>query len=222
MKDASLAEELLDIFGISGKEGCRGAHLKRWSSPTSKFSSLGEQLYDLLSSSSAVSILALRSYRTPRDEFLQSNSASTELSLLDVHTALDKLASKSQFSASSIRASADNSSKPRRTMLRDIFHKLDPFEAATLTQIILKDLRPILYPTKNASCSESLLRFNSASVHMLTLQEAMRIWDPSNSLLRCYKVRSTIEDAARLFNAGNNVPSGALGPEIGVPIQVCF
>ncbi|KAL5513320.1 hypothetical protein ACEPAH_3719 [Sanghuangporus vaninii] len=203
MREASLAKELINVFGISDKEGGRGANLKRWSSPTSNSSSLGEQLCDLLSYSSV------------------SIDADTELSLHNVNKVLNDLASKSRFSATSLQPSCVGSSEKRRNILSDIYRKLGPFEAAILTQIILKDLRPILYPAKNISCSESLLRFNSTAVHMLTLQEAMRIWDPSNALLSCYRVRSTIEDSVRLFE-GKQV--SALRPEIGIPVQIpkCF
>ncbi|KAL5492554.1 hypothetical protein ACEPAI_4001 [Sanghuangporus weigelae] len=221
MKEASLAKELINIFGISDKEGGRGANLKRWSSPTSTSSSLGEQLCDLLSCSSVVSLAASKYIRVAHNIIWQSTDAVNQLSLLGVNKVLDDLASKSRFSAPSLRPSCVGSSEKRRNILGDIYRKLGPFEAATLTQIILKDLGPILYPTKNISDSESLLRFNSTAVHMLTLQEAMHIWDPSNALLSCYRVQSTIEDSVRLFE-GKEV--SALRPEIGIPVQIpkCF
>ncbi|KAL5536761.1 hypothetical protein ACEPAF_584 [Sanghuangporus sanghuang] len=221
MREASLAKELINIFGTSDKEGGRGANLKRWSSPTSNSSSLGEQLCDLLSYSSVVSLVASKNVWVVHNIFWQSTNAVTQLSLHGVNKVLDDLASKSRFSATSLRPSCVGSFEKRRNILGDIYRKLGPFEAAILTQIILKDLRSILYPAKNISSPESLLRFNSTAVHMLTLQEAMHIWDPSNALLSCYKVQSTIEDYVGLFE-GKQV--SALRPEIGIPVQIptCF
>ena len=129
---------------------------------------------------------------------------------------MDELATKSGFSGPSIRSSVGRSARSRQNILQAAYRRLRPFEAAVLTQIILKDLRPIIYPVKSTSCTSSLLKFNSNAVHELTLYEVMRIWDPSGALLRCYQVRSTIEHAVALYEEG---PSRVVKPKLGVPIQ---
>lgn len=130
---------------------------------------------------------------------------------------LDELATTSSFSASAVRSSVKRPVRKRQNILQAAYRGLRPLEAAVLTQIILKDLRPVIYPVKDTSTTESLLDFNVTAIHELTLHEAMRVWDPSGTLLRCYRVQSTIERSIALFEEG---PSRIVAPRIGVPIQV--
>lgn len=64
-----------------------------------------------------------------------------------------------------------------RDVLARLYSDLPPFDAAVLTQIILKDLRPILYPLPAAGTTASLLSYNSNAVYMLTLEDALRDWN---------------------------------------------
>lgn len=149
---------------------------------------------------------------------IQKDEESRELYIEDINATLDNLASLSAYSAQSLRQSNSGPILTRKIILQAAYRGLRPFEAAVLTQIILKDLRPILYPIPKASTSRCLLDFDSKSLHVLTLQEAMRIWDPSYTLINTYKVRATIEDSVHLFERR----AGPVSPMIGIPVEVCF
>ncbi|THH32366.1 hypothetical protein EUX98_g1806 [Antrodiella citrinella] len=135
--------------------------------------------------------------------------------LQDVDMLLTELATTSPFSSASVRSAAP---KPRskRAILTELFRSLDDTEAAFMTQIILKDLRPIVYPIEETHYSTSLLLYNTNAINMLTKEEAMKIWDPSFKMLRAYSVRATLEAAAEIYED----PNAELTPRLGVPIGI--
>ena len=67
--------------------------------------------------------------------------------------------------------------------------------AAIITQIILKDLRPILYPLKATHYRAQLLEYNSKAVCMLTKEQAMKVWDPAGKLSQAARMCASIEEA---------------------------
>lgn len=134
-----------------------------------------------------------------------------------VDALLTELAASCAYSASSIRSAAVNP-RPRREVLSTLFCDASPDEAAFLTQIILKDLRPVLYPLKETHYSTSLLQYNSNAVVMLSKEEAMKIWDPSLKMLHAYRVSATLDAAAAICDD----PHAVIEPQIGVPITVCL
>lgn len=144
----------------------------------------------------------------------QDQNSETSLSMTDVDTLLNELAATSAFSSSSVRQTSNKRS--RQAILHDLFQTLPAFDAAVLTQIILKDIRPVIYPIKTTSSVQSLKNFNSNAVHLLTLSEAFRIWDASGTLGKCYRMQATLEDAINLFSAG----ASDIRPQVGVPIEV--
>ena len=135
--------------------------------------------------------------------------------MTDVDDLLTELAATSAFSSPSIRQASRK--RTRQQILQELYKDLQPLDAAIVTQIILKDLRPIIYPVKTTGDIESLINFNTKAIHCMTLTEAFKLWDPSNTLVKCYKVRATLEDAIELFESPQ---ARNPQPTIGVPIEV--
>lgn len=142
------------------------------------------------------------------------------LSISQVDDLLDELASNSGFSHQSIRNVYPNRvRRGRLSLLKALFRPLSPMDASFLTQIILKDLRPVLYPLHVHHYSSALLDFNTTSVHMLTKEHAMKVWDPSCWMLKAYRVRSTIDEAAASFELPPHQREPNI-PRVGIPVQV--
>ena len=90
-----------------------------------------------------------------------------------------------------------------------------------MTQIILKDLRPLLYPLPRSAShyTAALLQYKSNAVAMLTKEGAMHAWDPTGRMSLIFKSRANLEETARAYEslqAGEVLPQ----PEFGVPVQV--
>lgn len=142
------------------------------------------------------------------------------LSIPQVDALLDELASNSGFSHRSIRnAYPKRLRRGRLPLLKALFRPLSPMDASFLTQIILKDLRPVLYPLYVHHYSSALLDFNTTSVYMLTKEHAMKVWDPTCWMLKAYRVRSTMDEAAASFELPAHQRDANL-PQIGTPVQV--
>ena len=94
---------------------------------------------------------------------------------------------------------------------------LSPFESAVITQIILRDLRPLLYPgTLGMHTTAALKAYNSRSYHILTKWEAMKLWD--RALPGAYRARGSFEAACAAWDSGCLV--AASSPLFGVPVEV--
>ena len=91
-------------------------------------------------------------------------------------------------------------------------------DASFLTQIILKDLRPLLFPLAERHYTVALTKYNTKSVATLSKEDAMRAWDPSGWMLKTYKVRASLREAANAFELQSSVASPQ--PRIGAPIEV--
>ncbi|KIK60331.1 hypothetical protein GYMLUDRAFT_200426 [Collybiopsis luxurians FD-317 M1] len=142
------------------------------------------------------------------------------LGISDVDKLLNNLASTSPWSHSSF--STRNLSRhltkekhTRKSILRTLYRKMSPLEAAVLTQIILKDLRPLLYPQLELDSTTALRDYNTKAVKILIKESAMRAWDLSNRMNKSYRMRWDLDDAAKAFESGYEV-----GPEIGYQIGV--
>lgn len=94
---------------------------------------------------------------------------------------------------------------------------MSPYEAALLTQIILKDLRPLLYPQLETNTTTALKNYNTKAVKTLMKENAMRAWDLSNRMNRTYRARWDMDAAAKAFEDKEE-----LGPQIGCQIAVCI
>ena len=138
------------------------------------------------------------------------------MSLYRVNSLLCELAALSPFSHADVRAAYPQGHRRTRiAILRDLFD-VSAVEAPFLCQIILKDLRPLLYPLASTHYTAALRDYNSNAVSMLTKEQAMQIWDPTGRMLRAYKLSSSLEGAAEAFEAG----SLDTLPLVGIPIQV--
>ncbi|KAF9457521.1 hypothetical protein BDZ94DRAFT_1272939 [Collybia nuda] len=144
----------------------------------------------------------------------------SSLSISQVDALLDELASSSGFSHSSIRdAYPKHVRRERLPLLKTLFRPISPVEAPFLTQIILKDLRPVLYPLQVQHYSPALLNFNTASVQLLTKEHAMKVWDPSCWMLNAYRVKSTFGEAAASFELPPHQRSANIAC-VGTPVQI--
>ncbi|KAH9818899.1 ATP dependent DNA ligase domain-containing protein [Melampsora americana] len=117
------------------------------------------------------------------------------LSLSDVDRLLDELAAKSVWSNlkdSKVRKPPRNA----RLILHDLFDTLSPRQAAYMTQIILKDLRPLLYPLPGLSTNQSLIDFNSRAYDELNQWSMMKAWHWA--MPRIYSVKADFDRAADL------------------------
>ncbi|KAI9464174.1 DNA ligase/mRNA capping enzyme [Boletus coccyginus] len=142
-------------------------------------------------------------------------------SLQEVDALLDELASTSPFSDKSFRGGDTSSSRNKRSKLSilcSLYDALPATDAAYLTQIILKDLRPLLYAPPSVMTSHALLAYNTRSKQELTREQFMKEWDPSGYMIKMYKVRAKLDEAAMGFEAGGTlVPAH---PRLGVPVEV--
>ncbi|KAG1746672.1 DNA ligase/mRNA capping enzyme [Suillus paluster] len=157
-------------------------------------------------------------------EILALQSSDSELfigpkSLQEINVLLDELASTSVFSDKALHAA--HSLSPQRSksaILRSLYESLPVLDAAYLTQIILKDLRPILYAPPVTSTSRVLLDYNTNSKPMLTKEDFMRTWDPSGSMLKMYRARANMTEAALGFEAGGAISHPR--PRWGIPVEI--
>lgn len=106
--------------------------------------------------------------------------------------------------------------RTRKDILRTLYSDLPYSDACYLTQIILEDLRPVLYPTPGRTTAESLLGFKSDSVKMLSKEDAMRLWDDTGLMRKAFEARGTFEEAALVFEGGEE----QVNPVIGKKLQV--
>lgn len=93
----------------------------------------------------------------------------------------------------------------QKDILRRLYMNASPAEAAIITQIILKDLRPLMYALPNVGSSSALLDYNERSFTILEAQHAMRAWHWA--MLSIFNVRSTLDAAAtacELLHLGEN------------------
>lgn len=131
---------------------------------------------------------------------------------------LSELASLSMWSNASFRTSDSSKHRTRNDILRTLYSDLPASDASYLTQIILKDLRPVLYPAPGRTTAESLLGFKSDSVMMLSKEDAMRLWDETGMMRRAFDARGTFEEAALVFEGGEE----QVNPVVGKMLQVRF
>lgn len=142
------------------------------------------------------------------------------MSVLEVDGLLSELASLSMWSDSSFRSTSREPDSPkhrtRKEILRTLYNDLPYSDACYLTQIILKDLRPVLYPTPGRNTTESLLGFKSDYVKMLSKEDAMRLWDDTGLMRKAFDARGTLEEAALVFEGGEE----QVNPVVGKKLQV--
>lgn len=141
---------------------------------------------------------------------------------------LDELAALSPFSQMSQVPIAP---RPTGAILNDLYRGagMSPRALAVLTQIILRDLRPLLNPLPPMRVRHPtlLLRVKStAAPAQLGLHEAMWCWDPVMARLYrdgkgCMEWCAATAEAVATAGGSAVVPI-ASGPIVGVNVQVSF
>ncbi|KAI0332785.1 hypothetical protein GY45DRAFT_1273530 [Cubamyces sp. BRFM 1775] len=200
MQETRLAQHISKILGVSSSTHARGERLRNWKGEDA-LGCLGNEVETVMATSSTV--------------------VSSDVSLARVDALLGELAAKSAFSDGTVRKPPPTTRRSREAILTDLYTVLTPVECAVVTQIILKDLQPLLYPIpKTAShYASALLQYKSNAVTMLTKTAAMYAWDPSGRMAVIFIARANVEEAANAFESFTN---GEGMPEVtaGMPIQI--
>ncbi|KAI9062683.1 hypothetical protein FKP32DRAFT_1652628 [Trametes sanguinea] len=200
MQEARLAEYIAKIIGVSSSSHGRGERLRNWK---------GEDMLGCLG------------YEVETVMAGSSTAHTSKLSLQAVDALLSELAATCAFSADAVRKPKEGFRRSREAIMSDIYSSLTPFECSVVTQIILKDLRPLLYPIpKSAShYTSALLQYKSNAVTALSKEAAMHAWDPSGRFSVIFKTRANLADAADAFEGFVN-GEGLPQPTVGMPIQI--
>ncbi|KAG8861441.1 hypothetical protein FRB96_002890 [Tulasnella sp. 330] len=146
-------------------------------------------------------------------------NSKSELSLKRIDQLLDELAMHSSFSKLGSSCSATKP-RPRPVVVRELYTGLTPFGAACMTQIILKDLRPLLYPIVSTRSTINLMRFKRNAIHQLTHYEAMAMWD--YRMPGIYRSRASLDEAAKVVDRLRNetITVDPFTPTLGVPVEI--
>ncbi|KAF8074808.1 hypothetical protein FPV67DRAFT_1777589 [Lyophyllum atratum] len=196
MQETRFAQIIADCFGIDKYL------LDNWLTENAS-GCLGEELRLLLDRSS-----------------VSAEGHISPLSIADVDELLDELASTSGYTDISVRKRYPQAKRRARLpIIKDLFRKLSPLDAGFLTQIILKDLRPILYPLRETHYIAALLGHNTASVKMLSKEDAMNLWDPTKWMLKAYRVMSNLTETANSFELPPSEREPVV-PKIGIPVTI--
>ena len=204
LQETRLAQHIFKILGISSASEGRGERLKNWKGEDA-MGCLGDEVKTIMSDAT------------------HSQASTVIMSIEQVDALLTELASKCAFSAQSVHGST-SSAVPRRTreaILKSLYNSLNPMESAVVTQIILKDLRPLLYPVPRSAAhyTAALLQYKSNAIGILTKEAAMHAWDPSGRLTMIHRLRADMDEATSKFEnlrPGDSLPQ----PEVGIPVQV--
>ncbi|KAJ3500871.1 hypothetical protein NLJ89_g9598 [Agrocybe chaxingu] len=143
------------------------------------------------------------------------------LTLVQIDELLDELAAISAFSDKSIRSKYLKPRRSRAEIIRSLFRGLSPEDASVLTQIVLKDLRPLMYPLTEFHYGTALTKFNVAAVKMIIKEHAMDIWDPSGVFLRFYRVHASLDEVTAFMDKPPSERTHRdFAPNIGSPVAI--
>lgn len=153
------------------------------------------------------------------------SGSKSSLTLAAVDSLLDTLAAHSTFSQLSLPpANAPTTSEILTKLYRD--SDLSPYALCVLTQIILRDLRPLLNPLPQLRIRNptAMLRIKStAGPGELTLYAAIRCWD--DRMFELYRGgKGSLDWCADMAEAmGGEAMSSLIpdGPVVGVNVPVC-
>ncbi|KAK7435986.1 hypothetical protein VKT23_019394 [Stygiomarasmius scandens] len=193
MQEKALSLEIMECFGTND------ARLRNWSKDGHS-GCLGQEVKTVLEDTVSI-----------------PDGWVTTLSLQDVDRILDELASLSPWSHASVTTS-QCSRRSRKEILKSLFRPLSPLDASVMTQIILRDLHCLLYPVpSDQSTTEALNSFNSSSFKKLTIEDAIRVWDPKNIMFKAYKGSSSLDEASIAFEGGKWMHSPKVGSFVSIP-----
>jgi len=142
----------------------------------------------------------------------------SRLTLTEVDELLDELAAPSPFSQMSLPPSP---ARPQQVIIQALYRdaRLSPYALAVLTQIILRDLRPLLAPLP-ASHPTTMLRCKITSApEQLSVMSAMHAWDPA--MARMYRDgKGCLDYCADMVERVRHGACLPPGPVVGVNVQV--
>ncbi|KAK2463717.1 hypothetical protein APHAL10511_004468 [Amanita phalloides] len=198
MQETLFCSHLAQCIGVSSDE------LHRWNTGGAH-GCLGQELQKII---------------LMRSSMMDNQNVESLLSVSDVDNLLDELASTSGYSDDTIRLKTP-APRDRQAILRHLYRSLSPSDASFVTQVILKDLRPLLYPLPSEHYTSALTNYNSTSVRRLTIEDAMQAWDLSGRLLQMYQLVPVIDDIANPFEQGTNIleTMSDVGTFIQLPIS---
>src|ERR1700722_5393845 len=150
-------------------------------------------------------------------EHSNNKLTASSLSVTEVDGLLDELAATCAFSDTTIRR-LHTRQQSKYNILCRLYDSVTPLDASFLTQIILKDLRPLLYPASYGHYTAALTKLNSNSVVMLGTEGAMMAGEPSGEMLNTYRVRCSLGEASKAFEASKC--DFLMVPQVGIPIEV--
>ncbi|KAL0574607.1 hypothetical protein V5O48_007357 [Marasmius crinis-equi] len=141
------------------------------------------------------------------------------LNLTAVDALLDELAAFSRWTEKSIRDRFPKKRRQRQDVLKQLFRPMTPFDAACLAQIILRDVRPLMYPLceKQMHYTAALKEFKSNCVIELNRLPAMKVWDPTLVFLKSHRVCFSLEHAADAFERGVPMTEPVYGLQLEIP-----
>lgn len=106
--------------------------------------------------------------------------------------------------------------RAQSVILCEMYNGVTPQEAAFLTQIILRDLRPVLYPLPIVNTTLNLLCLGKNEKCELGLYQAMKSWH--DVMPSIYRVCANLDEAARAVERGPPYPTS---PTLFKPVAVC-
>ena len=116
-----------------------------------------------------------------------------------------------------------SATRTRQAILSDLFKSMPALDASFLAQIVLKDLRPLLFPLAETHYTAALTKYNTKSVTSLSKEDVMKAWDPSGWMLKTYRVRACLHEAANAFElppSSDQDLAATPQPRIRIPIEV--
>ncbi|EJU01771.1 DNA ligase/mRNA capping enzyme [Dacryopinax primogenitus] len=205
LQESKLSRLLADIFVVDVGSGKRGHRLSTWQD--SDEGCLGREVQMILM------------------EVYSGEDHPTNPTIHEADSLLEELAATSPWSNIKFSTPSPQRRSAKR-ILSDLYRDLTPFGAAVMTQVLLKDLRPLAYPQPAASMSASLIDFNSKAYEEITPHMAMRAWHPKMCYL--YKTNSKLDAVAdaveKLESWEASVQPGIrldpFSPMVGVPVEI--
>ncbi|KAF8586434.1 hypothetical protein K439DRAFT_1387139 [Ramaria rubella] len=208
IKETILAKTLaINVFGLSIGEYGTGRELVEWSD------------YPDAVDKARLGCLGVEVEKALAKRHSRRQGPSPGIQKID--NLLDELASLSGYS--NLGSHHLRSQRSRVTILRDLYLNLEPLESKFITQIILKDLRPVLYPLTDTHTTRALLHYKTNALHVLTKWEVMRAWHAS--MPRIYRARATFDEAAsavEMLLPTHQISQeyDVFSPLLGVPIEI--
>ncbi|PVF99886.1 hypothetical protein CPB86DRAFT_730576 [Serendipita vermifera] len=200
MQETRLSKVLAKVLVSQGMPERQIAGISKWDAPyedtgAGRHGCLGEEVRQVLNVSN------------------QNRNNHGGKTIHDLESSLNQLARHCRFS----QHSAFGDETPLQSVesiLNDLYTSVNPEEAAFITQVILKDLRPLYYSLTMVHTTYNLLKEKS-KVHEFKLHQAMRVWHPQ--LPSIYRACANLDKSFEILHNGISPP---FCPILGVPVQI--